>query len=597
MSTPGGTPPQDPPSWPGRPAEELDAEATASPTTPSGAAHPEETGRPQTGPHKPPSGYPAPPPAAWPPPPPSWSGPPQPPSGQYPVASGYGSPPGPPPASAPPGTNWGYQGAGVFGYGPGEPPAYPGGSPPGYPAGGWQPVAPPPAKKRRTPLIVGLVALLVVALGVGGFVLLNGNNKPTFTYNGKSISNADTVLQESEKQVNDQVSTRHGAKTGDTRCYFAVPKTPASGAKKTDISPQLLCGPVLFVDGDAKQAYLAYDVNQTSSENGKVVLAVSDAPQSPNPTSLPQSVNLRRPDGASPPSGSGGLKPPPPPAAEQDALVVAEVDQSKLTKAPASAVMVGDTYGVRLTATGAVDRYGNGDGARVAASGSELLAFTFTIVSGVTSETAQSHQLTIQVGSSPARPLPGRTPAVVVSTPTGQPVKLIMVDKGVRQELSLPAGKPGPENILINVRQHRSATVSRSGSFRMNLRDGAATGSFSGRYSVSRAGLYGTVNGRRPSSPRDCFFAMGLTYKRVGAIRGPFTSTGTGPFTFRGPLLHVTVNGRRHAAIQSGSYTYFQIPATATSVTVTISGKAAVGNGITESVATPVTFHITFKSG
>jgi hypothetical protein len=308
-------------------------------------------------------------------------------------------------------------------------------------------------------------------------------------------------------------------------------------------------------------------------------------------------MNLRRPDGATPPSGSGGLRPPAPPSADQDALVVSEVDESKLTKAPASAVMVGDTYGVRLTAAGDVDRYGNGDGARVAASGTQLLAFTFTIVAGATGGTAQSHQLTIQVGSSPARPVPGRTPAVVVATPSGQPVKLIMIDKGVRQELSLPDGKPGPENVLINVRQHRSATLSRSGSFRMNLRDGSQTGSFGGRYSVSRAALYATVNGRQPSSPRDCFLAMNLTYKRVGAIRGPFTASGSGPFSFRGSLLHVTVNGKRHAAIQSGGYTYFQIPATATSVTVTISGKAAVGNGTTESVATPLTFHITFKSG
>jgi hypothetical protein len=595
MSTPGGTRPQDPPTWPGRPAEGPDADATSSRATRSSPADPPETAPPQTNSFEPSSGYSVPQTPAWPPPPPpSWSSTPQPPTGQYPVTPGYGSPPNPPPASAPPGANWGYQGAGVFGYGPAEPPAYPGGSAPGYPAGGWQPIA--PTKKRRTPLIVGLVALLVVALGVGGFVLLNGS-KPKFTFNGKSISNADAVLQEGEKQVNDQVSKRHGAKTADTRCYYAVPKEPASGAKKTDIAPQLLCGPVLFVDGDAKQTYLAYSVNQTSSENGKLVLAVSDAPQSPNPTSLPQSTNLRRPDGETPPSGSGGLKPPAPPAADQDALVVAEVDQSKLTRAPASAVMVGDTYGVRLTTAGEVDRYGNGDGARVAASGTQLVAFTFTIVSGVTGGTAQSHQLTIQVGSSPARPVPGRTPPIVVATPSGQPVRLFMVDKGVRQELSLPDGKPGPENILINVRQHRSATLRKSGSFRMNLRDGSRTGSFSGRYSVSRAGLYGKVNGRRPSSPRDCFLTMNLTYMRVGAIRGPFTASGSGPFLFRGPQLHVTVNGRRHAAIQSAGYTYFQIPATATSMTVTISGKAAVGNGITESVATPVTFHITFKSG
>jgi hypothetical protein len=113
----------------------------------------------------------------------------------------------------------------------------------------------------------------------------------------------------------------------------------------------------------------------------------------------------------------------------------------------------------------------------------------------------------------------------------------------------------------------------------MNLREGSATGSFRARYSVSQAGLYGTVDGHRPSSPRDCFFAMRLTYKRVGRISGPFTSTGSGPFSFRGPLLHVIVNGKSHPAIQTGGYTYFQIPATATSVTVQVSARPPSGAG------------------
>jgi hypothetical protein len=597
MSASGG-PPQDPWSW-----DEPDAESAEHPQSRPPAFQPpsssDAAAEPRQAARWPAAGGPQQPnyPAQYPPPAETGQ--------QQPV--GYGQPGAGSPEASQQGEPTQYLEP-LAGYRESEPygvPAapYEPAQPSGYPAQtgipGW-PTGPPtaaPAKKRRTPLIIGLVALLVVALLAGGYFAFLAKKKPKLTFNGKPLQNADQILDTGQKQVLSQVSTRHGVKSNDTRCYFAVPNTPAAGAKKTDVAAQLLCGPVLFVDGTPGQAYLIYTLNQTSSQNGKVVLAVASAPQSPNPSAPPQSLKLQRPDGDTPPSNGGNLRAPAPPPAEKDALVVSNVDDSKLAKPSGTGEMVGDTYGVQLLETGVVDRYGSGDSARVAPGGTQLVAFTFELVSGATTETASSHDLSVQVGSGSPRPVPGRTPAVVVAVPTGGSATLIMVDKGVRQELTLPDGKPGARNVLINVRHNREATFHRSGGFRIDLRGSGGTGYYSARYTATRAGLFGILSGHRPTSPRNCLFVLNLSYKRTGSIHGPFTSSGTGPFGFRLPLVHVVVNGKTHGAHQVGAYVYYEIPASATSITVLISGHANEGNGITQSIHSRVKFTVSVKAG
>ena len=107
-------------------------------------------------------------------------------------------------------------------------------------------------KKRRNLLIAAGVVVVLVAAGLITWLVLPGDDAPSITYQGKSINAADTVLTTAETAVSKTVSARHGVKSGDTRCYFVQADKPASGAKKSDVDTSLSCGPVLFVDGDAR---------------------------------------------------------------------------------------------------------------------------------------------------------------------------------------------------------------------------------------------------------------------------------------------------------------------------------------------------------
>ncbi len=459
-----------------------------------------------------------------------------------------------------------------------------------YPAAqvgsGW-PQQPPAAKKRsKTPLILAIVVVVVLGGLAGGYFAFVHKSKPKLTFNGKQIENAEQILSDGQKQVNAQVSTRHGVKSNDTRCYFGVPKTPASGAKKSDISNTLLCGPVLFVDGTTSQAYLSYNINQTGSKSGKVVLGLSETPVSPNPAAPPGAVELKRPDGTSPPSNSGNLKAPAPPTADKDALVNADLgpSQSEMKPAPTTAVMIGDTFGIRLNTIGKVDRYGRGDTARTAPSGTDLIAFTFEVTDGATDKSADTVSVGVQIGSGEPRSLPGRTPAVIVAVPSGETATLLMVDSGVTQSLALPSGARGAKNILINVRAHLSATVNKAGNFTMKLRSGGQSGSYTGRYTFQKVGLYGTISGRHPAAQNAYLFAF-LTWKKTSGTKGPFTSSGgNGPFGFRLAELSLVAGGHTYKAKTIGTTTVFEVPATITSGTVVVGGPTKQPTGTIETV-------------
>lgn len=644
MSAPGGPPPNDPWSWQGgeqeppRQADQPTESSSSEPAQPQ-QQQPEQPEQPAPAPPNEPVSpeapqQPAEPPAAA---PPSWGGDgwaqqqpstsestsqwPAQQSSQYPEAFPQAGTPGqefgrPDPAQhayggeAPAQQQYGQGTYGQPGYGqqtagyPAQPdpvPAYHDPSAtaqygfgtqaavqqyPGSGAGaGWQ--QPPAAKKRsKTPLILGIVVVLVLGGLAGGYFAFFNKSKPKLTFNGKQIDNAEQILTDGQKQVNDQVSTRHGVKSNDTRCYFAVPKTPASGGKKTDISNTLQCGPELFVDGSSSQAYLSYNINQTSSKSGKVVLGLSATPVSPNPAAPPGSVELKRPDGVTPPGNSGNLKAPSPPVADKNALVNADLGpaQSQMKPAPTTAVMIGDTFGIRLNTVGKVDRYGRGDTARTAPSGTDLIAFTFEVTNGATDKSAGTVAVGIQIGSGQPRSLPGRTPAVIVAVPSGETATLVMVDTGVTQSLAVPSGARGAKNVLINVRQHLTATVNKTGNFTMKLKSGGQSGSYTGKYTFQKVGLYGTISGSHPA-PQNAYLFAFLTWNRTSATKGPFTSSGgNGPFSFRSGELSLQAGGKTYKPKTIGTTTVFEVPASVTTGTIVVGGSFKQSTGTTETV-------------
>ena len=171
--------------------------------------------------------------------------------------------------------------------------------PPG--AGAWSPGPTPtavPPRRRRHGVIAAVVVVVLVAAGAGWWFFIR-DDAPELTYQGQEINNPGAVLTATETNLSQYVTDHHGSKSADARCYFAVPEGGRAQAKKTDVSEQVLCGPVLFVDGDTSKEYLAFTgVSPTSSSSGatltpsKAPARRSRRPGRPTPISSAQTARL-----------------------------------------------------------------------------------------------------------------------------------------------------------------------------------------------------------------------------------------------------------------------------------------------------------------
>lgn len=253
--------------------------------------------------------------------------------------------------------------------GPWQPPVQP---------GGWQPPPVNPARRRkRTPLVIAALAVAALAAGVITW-LAWPDDSPSLTYRGKEIASPGDVLSKTETTVDALVAKRHGAKNNQTRCYFARPAKPASGAKATDIDDNLQCGPVLFVDGNRDSTYLAVPLTSKGSSGGKATLESQSSLDNVNPAAVDEAVKLVRPDGAKAPAGNGGLEVPAPPPADKDLLAMTPLGATTAPPALSHAEMIGRDTKVTLSAASEVSRYGTGDAARSTLAGQRLVAFQLT---------------------------------------------------------------------------------------------------------------------------------------------------------------------------------------------------------------------------
>jgi hypothetical protein len=490
-----------------------------------------------------------------------------------------------------------YSGADTY-----QQPAYEGWSPTAaLPAAGLL-TAPPAQRGSRNKfiLICAVVVVVVAGLLTGGyFAFLRGS--PSLTYQGHKIDDAAGTLRAAETNLNALVTKRHGAKDSDTRCYYAVPKSPASGTKKTDVDSDLRCGPVLFVDGDAAQTYLNFGLTNASS-SGAAKLTAASQPEAATPAAIPSELKLERPDGKTAPSGSGGLKVPSPPSADKDALVSADITGATVPAAAATAVMGSLSGGVSLTNLGPVMRYGHGDDARTAPSGEKLIAFkTAGSMGNDGTSTDLSAKAVVSVDGASGRSLPAKTAAYyVVAVPSSaKTVDLVLVDGGLTQSISLLDGKPGPNNIQVLARQNRTATSGATANLtfgyspEVGFEDGSSGTSQTATATYSRATLsYTDDGGSAPvtaSSASTAILHIGLSY------------TGThdaGPFAFPAGLVTFTPTGgaaiaAKNAGTDDEVYLVFEVPAGVTTGTITIGGTVnqTYGNSsgtYKESVPTPV---------
>jgi uncharacterized protein DUF2510 len=482
----------------------------------------------------------------------------------------------------------GAYGSQATGYGPGYAPGY--AAP--YDPGQGQPQ---PKRRRRKPLLIALAAVVIIAAGLVTFFAVSGDD-PKYTYNGKPIASAAKVLSSAEDKVAALVKQRHGAKNSDTRCYFAQPKKPSGGAKKTDVDSSLRCGPVLFVDGDAAREYLPVKLTQTSSKGGQAKLTVAGALDDVDPVAISAAFKLSRPDGDSAPKGDGGLKVPAPPPAADDALLATDLGTTTPPKALSGAAMGAQSTTVTLTAAGAIPRYGEGDNARSAPAGKELVAFQLKYSGGDVSDSAADRATLVVAGGSP-RQLPDLADGqwIVAAVPSAG-ASLSLVANGVSQTLSLPDGKPGANNIAVLTRTHHSAFLFRSFSVPVKASKGHASTGLTFHAQATVAALDYWVPGhtnRHASSPHNGILSVALTYTRKGAS-GRF---GFAPGLLRLRLPDGRVLGAHNVASAGHVDDVFEVPANFTRGTLQITGSTKASGGVTLRVTKTASLTVSIPAG
>ena len=474
---------------------------------------------------------------------------------------------------------------------------------------GWA-AGPPPQRRNRVPLIIALVVVVVAGLGVGGFFLFKSDSSPSFTFDGQAIDNPDQPLKQAGTTVESLVKARHGAKSDNTRCYYAVPDQPAPDAKKTDIDHFAWCGPVVFIDGAADKQYLRFQLSSQPAKSGKVAVTPSTQPTSDAPEAVPSSTNLKRPDNAHAPSGAGGLKVPPPPAAAPDTLIATDVGKEAVPAAPSTAVIGGVNGGVTVTKLGPVKRYGTGDDARSTPDSHRLIAFQLDGAlgnDGTPANLSRSASVSIDGGAARRLPVGNADQYIVVAVPNAaHAVDLVLADSGIRQTLSLLNGKPAASNIKVLARSHRVDTIGRTSNFTFTFSqpvvfpDGSSGSSQTGTLSVPSAQLYYTIPSKhaKASGPGRAllYIDVGYTVKE---------SPGR-DFGFEPAMMTFTPSGKgpiraRNVASSGLIYDIFEVPANLTSGTLRISGSfvstfANTGNKFRTTLAAPITVRVSFPA-
>ena len=157
--------------------------------------------------------------------------------------------------------------------------------------------------KRWTAVTVAL-ALLVVVLAL----VLHGG-RPALYWQGEPLANARQVLARAETAMEAVAKADEGVVSGQSRCYFLL-----ANAATHDVESELRCGPVLLPWSRASAPWLAYRLSAAPARRGLLAreeeLSVALSPAPSSTVALSGSQVLRRPDGSSGPAAAASLAPP-----------------------------------------------------------------------------------------------------------------------------------------------------------------------------------------------------------------------------------------------------------------------------------------------
>jgi len=441
--------------------------------------------------------------------------------------------------------------------------------------------------------VIRLIAVCVLGVLAGaGWLVVSPRHSRTLTSYGRPVSNAGSLLRQTETAMRRLVHARHGVLASGSRCYYAAVTDGLASVDGTAIGDRMLCGPVLFVDGDPSRPYLTYSLQASPAAGDRMRLTVT-SPDGDGISADPRpDGELVRPDGQQPPARYR-LRPPAPPPAIGDVLTTAGTLGNPITPAAASAVMVGQQSGVRLVEYGFVSEYDWGDRARTAPPGYRLLAFATQSVPGELA--AQPPDLSVRVDGEERGPLAETSDYVVTAIPRhARQVELVLTDSGLKQSISLLTGRPNAENPVVTLRSHDRQQLDIARAVRVRLQTSTGTGVLTGTLTVRQVSLsYWAADGNCPRPDR--------AWLHVGAVlqlEGDKQPYGAEP-----ALLTVTVPGvgtRRLTNAAADPATRVDdvadVPASVTGGSLTFAGSVHTGKG-TLTVLTPVTIPFQIPAG
>jgi hypothetical protein len=263
-------------------------------------------------------------------------------------------------------------------------------------------------------------------------------------------------------------------------------------------------------------------------------------------------------------------------------------------EAPAAAMLVGRTSGVKLRAYGFVDRYGSGDQARSAPHGRRLLAFAATAVSGESGNALP--ELSVRVGTSERGPLVNTPDYVVVAVPTdAKNVDLVLNDSGVKQSISLLTGQPSANNPVVTTRANTVGKLSVAKDVTVKVASRSGSGITSGRITFSRVWLsYWCADGSHASRPDRALLHVTVTVR----LDGDPHDYGVEPGLLAGSEVGSKAQKSRNGAADNTTEIddVIEVPADIVDGTVTYSGTAKAATG-TITVMTPVTVPFQILAG
>jgi hypothetical protein len=263
------------------------------------------------------------------------------------------------------------------------------------------------------------------------------------------------------------------------------------------------------------------------------------------------------------------------------------------------AEIVGLNTGVQLVSAGVVPRYGHGDDARRTPPGRRLVAFRTVDESGERDNRSTEGKLIVVVPGQPNRSVsatPSEGTYVVVAVSVGATASVRLDDAGYAQTLSLPAGTPGPANLKVLTRSHRTDEIGKTSTIPVHLSTASAAADTTFRVSAGLADLNFWAPGRpsaHPASTRDALLTVNLTYT---------VPQESGSFAFDPQLLKLILPGGH--AVQARDlepsatrvFNVFEVPADFTTGTLVVSGSEH-GDGVSLSLRAAARFPISIAAG